>query len=161
MLPPICPRIPPSRPTLVKALVIGRAGSGKVQWGLRRGTDWAPPVRDHAQAAEERITVEALESHVWRLREGFSRNERASWYQSTLFGRRAAQQRGAIAAALHIADGALSLLERRAQGLRRGGENHREASVATALMATAQAIDVDRRSLPLFLAPNATQHHGV
>src|SRR5262249_35461844 len=121
--PPICPRIPPSRPTLVKALVIGRAGSGKVQWGLRRGTDWAPPVRDHEQAAQDRITVEALESHVWRLREDFSRNERASWHQSTLFGRRrrAAKQRGAVAAALHGADGALRLLERRAQGLRRGG----------------------------------------
>src|SRR6516162_2384694 len=114
-----------SRPTPVKALVIGRAGGGKVQWGLHRGPIGAA-VRDHAQAAEDRITVEALESHVWRLREGFSRNERASWYQSTLFGRRAAQQRGAIAAALHIADGALGLLERRAQGLRRGGENHRE-----------------------------------
>jgi hypothetical protein len=88
----------------------------------------APPVRDHEQAAEDRITVAALELHVWRLRDGFSRNERASWYQSTLFGRRrrAAQQRGAIAAALHGADGALRLLERRAQGLSRGGENHRE-----------------------------------
>ena len=70
----------------------------------------------------------SLESHVWRLRDGFSRSERASWYQSTLFGRgrRAAQQRGAIAAALHRADGALRLLERRAQGLSRGGENQRE-----------------------------------
>jgi Arc/MetJ-type ribon-helix-helix transcriptional regulator len=70
----------------------------------------------------------SLESHVWRLREDFSRNERASWYQSTLFGRRrrAAQQRGAIAAALHRADGALGLLERRVQGLSRGGENQRE-----------------------------------
>ena len=88
----------------------------------------APPIRDHEQAAEDRITVEALESHVWRLRDGFSRNQRASWYQSTLFGRRrrAAQQRGAIAAALHGADGALGLLERRAQGLCRGGEHHRE-----------------------------------
>ena len=88
----------------------------------------APPVRDHEQAAEDRITVEALESHVWRLRDSFSRNERASRHQSTLFGRRrrAAQQRGAIAAALHGADGALRLLERRAQGLRRGGQNHRE-----------------------------------
>jgi hypothetical protein len=87
----------------------------------------APPVRDHGQAAEDRITVEALESHVWRLREDFSRSQRASWHQSTLFGRRrAAQQRGAIAAALHRADGALRLLERRAQGLRRGGENQRE-----------------------------------
>src|ERR1700730_13054260 len=70
----------------------------------------------------------SLESHVWRLRDGFPRSERASRYQSTLCGRRrcAAQQRGAIAAALHRADGALRLLERRAQGLRRGGQNHRE-----------------------------------
>jgi len=116
-----------SRPTPVKALVIGRAGGGKVQWGLHRGPIGAA-VRDHAQAAEDRITVEALESHVWRLRDGFSRSERASRYQSTLFGRRrrVAKQRGAIAAALHRADGALHLLERRAQGLCRGGWNHRE-----------------------------------
>jgi hypothetical protein len=88
----------------------------------------APPVRDHEQAAEDRITVEALEWRVWRLREGFSRNQRAAWYQSTLFDRRrrVAKQRGAIAAALHRADRALRLLERRAQGLRRGGRNHRE-----------------------------------
>jgi hypothetical protein len=96
--------------------------------GARTAVPSAPPVRDHEQAAEDRITVEALESHVWRLRDGFSRSERASWSESTFFGRRrrAAQQRGAIAAALHRADGALRLLERRAQGLRRGGENHRE-----------------------------------
>src|SRR5215813_13354431 len=116
-----------SRPTPVKALVIGRAGSGKVQWGLHRGPI-GTAVCDREQAAEDRITVEALESHVWRLREGFSRSERASRYESTLFGRRrrVAQQRGAIAAALHGADGALGLLERRAQGLSRSGENHRE-----------------------------------
>ena len=116
-----------SRPTPVKALVIGRAGSGKVQWGLHRGPIGAA-VRDHAQAAEDRITVEALEWRVWRLRDNFSRNQRASRCGPTLFRRRrrVAKQRGAIAAALHGADGALGLLERRAQGLSRGGENHRE-----------------------------------
>jgi len=95
--------------------------------GLHRGPIGAA-VRDRGQAAEDRITVETLESHVWRLRAGFSRSERASRYQSTLFDRRrrAAKDRGAIAAALHRADGALGLLERRAQGLSRGGENHRE-----------------------------------
>src|SRR5215475_12500415 len=64
-----------------------------------------------------------LEWRVWREPEGFSRNQRAS-YESTLFGRRrVAKQRGAIAAALHRAGGALCLLERRAQGLCRGGWN--------------------------------------
>jgi hypothetical protein len=96
--------------------------------GACPAVELGPPVRDHEQAAEDRITVEALEWRVWRLREGFSRNERASWYGSTLFGRRrrVAKDRGAIAAALHGADGALRLLERRAQGLSRGGENQRE-----------------------------------
>src|SRR5262249_9769367 len=70
-----------------------------------------------------RAVSRLLEWRVWREPEGFSRNQRASWYQSTLFGRRrrVAEQRGATAAALHIADGALCLLERRAQGLCRGG----------------------------------------
>src|SRR5215470_1166414 len=114
-----------SRPTPVKALVIGRAGSGKVQWGLHRGPIGAA-VCDREQGAEDRITVEALESHVWRLRDGFSRSER---YQSTLFGRRrrAAKDRGAIAAALHRADGALGLLERREQG-KRGNGFHGDSS---------------------------------
>jgi len=69
-----------------------------------------------------------LEWRVLRWPDGFSRNQRASWYDSTLFGRRrrVAKPRGAIAAALHGADGALGLLERRPQGLSRGGENHRE-----------------------------------
>src|SRR5262249_2440920 len=62
-----------------------------------------------------------LEWRVWREPEGFSRNQRAS-YESTLFGRRrVAKQRGAIAAALHRAGGALWLLKRRAQGLCRNG----------------------------------------
>jgi hypothetical protein len=79
-------------------------------------------------AIMECTRVHGLEWRVWREPEGFSGNQRASWGQSTLFGRRrrVAQQRGAIAAALHRADGALCLLERRAQGLCRGGENQRE-----------------------------------
>jgi len=93
-----------------------------------------PPVRGVRRARMTRrssVLSEAsrlLEWRVWREPEGFSRNQRASWYQSTPFGRRrrVAQQRGAIAAALHRADGALCLLERRAQRLCRGGWNQRE-----------------------------------
>jgi hypothetical protein len=128
-----------SRPTPVKAPIIGRAGSGKVQWGQHRGPIGAAGPRPRAGcrrsdyrrsagAAKRRLGGARLHTwrvwntwRVWRLREDFSRSERASRYQSTLFGRRAAQQRGAIAAALHGADGALRLLERRAQGLSRGG----------------------------------------
>src|SRR5260370_8178070 len=84
--------------------------------------------RRSAGAAKQRLGGAQLHTwrvwntwRVWRLREGFSRSERAARYQSTLFGRRAAQQRGAIAAALHGADGALGLLDPRAQGLARAG----------------------------------------
>jgi hypothetical protein len=135
-----------SRPTSVKAPIIGRAASGKVQRGpaprshrRRRSATSSgcrrSDYRRSAGAAKQRLGGARLHTwrvwntwRVWRLREGFPRSERASWHQSTLFGRRrrAAQQRGAIAAALHRADGALRLLERRAQGLSRGGENHRE-----------------------------------
>ena len=129
--PTACPGRPRSRLPLLVAPAVKRFNGGLAREDGRKRpfaprSNWRRRDRDHEQAAEDRITVEALESHVWRLREGFSRNERASWYQSTLFGRRAAQQRAAIAAALHIADGALGLLERRAQGLSRGGENQRE-----------------------------------
>lgn len=83
---------------------------------------------DARERALDSFGLRLLEWRVWIWPDGFSRNQRASWYQSTLFGRRrrVAKQRGAIAAALHGADGALRLLEPRAQGLRRGGENHRE-----------------------------------
>src|SRR5215471_15116989 len=133
-----------SRPTSVKAPIIGRAGSGKVQRGPAPRSNWRRRFATSSRlrkiglpskrgAAKQRLGRARLHTWrvrntwcVWRLREDFSRSELASWHQSTFFGRRAAQQRGAIAAALHGADGALGLLERRAQGLSRGGENHRE-----------------------------------
>src|SRR6516225_6943099 len=94
-------------------------------------SSFCPTSADGLQTRRSSVLSEAsrlLEWRVWREPEGFSRNQRASWYQSTPFGRRrrVAQQRGAIAAALHRADGALCLLERRAQRLCRGGWNQRE-----------------------------------
>src|SRR5229473_8452874 len=81
---------------------IGAAGP-RPRAGCRR-SDY----RRSAGAAKRRLGGARLHTwriwntwRVWRLREGFPRSERAARYQSTLFGRRAAQQRGAIAAALH------------------------------------------------------------
>src|SRR5262249_12767914 len=45
------------RPTTVKAPIIGRAGNEKVQWGPAPRSNWCRRVRDHEQAAEDRITV--------------------------------------------------------------------------------------------------------
>src|SRR5215467_12075815 len=91
-----------SRPTPVKALVIGRASSGKVQWGLHRGPIGAA-VRDHAQAAEDRITVEALEWRVWIFRDLPELRPRDLQREPELFRRRrrVAKQRAPKAAALH------------------------------------------------------------
>ena len=53
-----------------------------------------------------------LEWRVWREPEGFSRHQRASWYQSTLFGVDGGALRNigvTIAAPLHVADGAFVL----------------------------------------------------
>src|SRR5260221_6677254 len=128
----------------IRATLATRAGRGKVQWGQHRGPIGAAGPRPRAGcrrsdyrrsagAAKRRLGGARLHTwriwntwRVWRLREGFPRSERAARYQSTLFGRRAAQQRGAIAAALHGADGALRLLERPAQGLSRGGAEPRD-----------------------------------